>query len=75
MPMQQTLVMLPKLLCSVHSQRDGLIPDFCFTWPDDDVDITAVHAKKSPKRLKRPSIDQDSNVKRPASKLRTAIAG
>lgn len=55
-----------------HSAQNGLIPDFCFTWPDDDVDITA-RATKRRKKLKRPSNDQDCNVKRPASKLRKAV--
>ncbi len=41
-----------------HSEQDGLTPDFCFTWPDDDVDITSVRATKRRKKLKHPSNDQ-----------------
>ena len=41
-----------------HSEQDGLISDFCFTRPDDDVDITTVRATKRCKKLKRPSNDQ-----------------
>lgn len=59
----------------VHSEHDDLSPEFCFTWPDDDVDITTVRAKKSPKRLKRLSNDHDPDVKMPASKLRAAFVG
>lgn len=51
-----------------HSEQDGLIPDFCFTWPDDDdVDVTTARATKRRKKLKRCSNDQDCNVKRPAN--------
>lgn len=54
----------------VHSEQDDSTADFCFIWPDDDVDITTVSATRRRKKLKRPSNDQDCDVKRPASTLR-----
>lgn len=44
----------------VHTERGDSSADFCFTWPDDDVDITTVRATKRRRKLKRPSNDQEA---------------